>query len=231
LAIFTKIPAIIMIPLVGFLIYQNNNNNGRNLTLGLWFVPVVLIPLIWPAYASYRGQFDLWLNDIYWQTHRGVQTLFSSLIYNFQLDPVLLLLSFAGLVFVAIKRDLFLLLWIIPFLIFLYLIGFVSQWHFIPIIPSACIAAGRLIEYISNIVKNKMAQKILPFIIVSGIAVFGLTSTAITLMVTTSANSSYFEAAAFVVKYLHNGNSNTTGNFGNNKITVISNPFYSWRLL
>ena len=96
LAIFTKIPAIIMIPLVGFLIYQNNNNNGRNLTLGLWFVPVVLIPLIWPAYASYRGQFDLWLNDIYWQTHRGVQTLFSTLIYNFKLDPVLLSLRFAG---------------------------------------------------------------------------------------------------------------------------------------
>jgi|SRR5919198_1402490 hypothetical protein len=89
----------------------------------------------------------------------------------FQLDPVLLLLGVAGLVFVAIKRDLFLLLWTIPFLIFLYLIGFVSQWHFIPITPAACIAAARLIEYISNRFQNKVAQKILPFIIVSGIAV------------------------------------------------------------
>jgi hypothetical protein len=224
LAIFTKIPALTMIPLVGFLIYQNNNNN-RKLTLGLWFIPVILIPLIWPAYATYRGEFDLWLDGVLWQTHRGVQTLFSSLKYDFQIDPVLLSLGIAGLVFIAIKRDLFLLLWTIPFLMFLYLIGFVSQWHFLPIIPAACIAAARLINYLSNriINKKKIQRVLLSFIIISGIVIFGLTTT---MPIATSDNSLYFEAAAFVVQYLHNdSNSNADDN---NKITVISNPFYSW---
>jgi tetratricopeptide (TPR) repeat protein len=226
LAIFTKIPAFTMIPLVGFLIYQNNNNNNnRKLTLGLWFIPVILIPLIWPAYATYRGEFDLWLDGVLWQTHRGVQTLLSSLIYDFHLDPVLVLLGIAGLVFAVIKRDLFLLLWAIPFLMFLYLIGFVSQWHFIPIIPAACIAAARLIDYLSNRIRNKRIEKVLlPFIIISGIAIFGLTST--TMLIATTDNSSYFEAAAFVVQYLHDDNNSNSNN--NNKITLISNPFYSW---
>jgi hypothetical protein len=229
LAIFTKIPALTMIPLVGFLIYQNNNNNNRKLTLGLWFIPVILIPLIWPTYATYRGEFDLWLDGVLWQTHRGVQTLLSSLKYNFQIDPVLLSLGIAGLVFIAIKRDLFLLLWTIPFLMFLYLIGFVSQWHFLPIIPAACIAAARLIIYLSNRIINKMVQKVLlSFIIISGIAIFGLAST--TMIIATNDNSSYFEATAFVVRYLHNDNNgNADDNYYNNtRITVISNPFYSW---
>jgi dolichyl-phosphate-mannose-protein mannosyltransferase/tetratricopeptide repeat protein len=226
LAIFTKIPAVTMIPLVGFLIYQNNNNNRNLKSLGLWFIPVILIPLIWPTYAIYRGEFDLWLDGILWQTHRGVQTLFSSLKYDFKLDPFLVLLGIAGLVFIAIKRDLFLLLWAIPFLIFLYLIGFVSQWHFIPIIPAACIAAARLLEYLLNkiINKKKIHQVLVPFIIISGIAIFGLTSTI--MIIATSDNSSYFEAAAFVVRYLHDDNNRSSDN--NNKITVISNPFYSW---
>ena len=228
LAIFTKIPAITMIPLVAFIIYQNNSGSGNVKTLGLWFIPVILIPLIWPAYATYRGQFDLWLNDILWQSHRGVQTLFSSLIYDFQLDPVLLFLGVASLVFVAIKRDLFLLLWTVPFLIFLYIIGFVSWWHFTPIIPAACIAAGRLIEYVSNLkIRNKSLQQVLPFIIISGIAIFGLTST-IAMLIATSNNSAYFETAAFLVRYLYNGNTNTGNSQNNDKITVVSNPFYSW---
>jgi tetratricopeptide (TPR) repeat protein len=225
LAIFTKIPAFTMIPLVAFIIYQNNSSKSLK-TLGLWFIPVILIPLIWPAYAAYHGQFDLWLHDISWQTHRGVQTLFSSLIYDFQLDPVLLLLAAAGLVFVAIKKDVFLLLWTIPFLIFLYVIGFVSWWHFTPIIPAACIAAGRLIEYVSNRIRNRRLQQVLPFIIISGIAIFGLTST-IAILVTTSNNSSYFDAAAFLVRYLYNGN-NTGNSQNNDEITIVSNPFYSW---
>ena len=103
LAIFTKIPAFTLITLVGFLIYQNNNRNLK--TLGLWFIPVILIALIWLAYATYSGHFDLWLNGVLWQTHRGVQTLFYSLKYDFQIDPVLLLLGIASLVFVAIKRE------------------------------------------------------------------------------------------------------------------------------
>lgn len=213
-AIFTKIPAFTLIPLVGFLTYQNNNRSLK--ALGLWLLPVILIPLVWPMYAAYHGQFNLWLDGVLWQTHRGVQTLFYSLNYNFQIDPVLLLLGVAGLVYASIKRDLFLLLWTIPFLIFLYVIGFVSQWHFIPILPVACIAAARLMEWLFYRIRNKKIRKVLPFIVVSGLAIFGLSST--TMMITTSDNSSYFEAVMFLVQYLN----------ANSKITVISNPFYSW---
>jgi hypothetical protein len=215
LAIFTKIPAFTLIPLVGFLSYQTNDRNLKAIVL--WLLPVILIPLAWPMYAAYHGQLDLWLDGVLWQTHRGVQTLFYSLNYNFQIDPVLLLLGIAGLVFASIKRDLFLLLWTIPFLIFLYVIGFVSQWHFIPILPVACIAAARLIEYLFHITGNKKIRKVLPFVVVSGIAIFGLSSTA-AVMMTSSDNSPYFEAVMFLVQFLHD----------NDKITVISNPFYSW---
>jgi 4-amino-4-deoxy-L-arabinose transferase-like glycosyltransferase len=54
LAIFTKIPVIAMIPLVGFLIFTNSNRSFK--ALGLWFAPVILIPLIWPAYAMSQGE-------------------------------------------------------------------------------------------------------------------------------------------------------------------------------
>jgi len=68
LAIFTKIPAFIMIPLVVFLILTSNNKKLK--TLSLWVIPVVLIPSIWPVYAISHAQFDDWLSGMYWQTHR-----------------------------------------------------------------------------------------------------------------------------------------------------------------
>jgi hypothetical protein len=71
------------------------------------------------------------------------------------------------------------LLWTIPFLIFLYVIGFVSPWHFIPILPAACIAAARLREDLLNRIRNRKIRKVLPFILISGIAIFGLSNTTI----------------------------------------------------
>src|SRR5919206_239124 len=79
IAIFTKIPAFTMIPLVAFLLISNSrkSNNGnheksskrrlalfdfnnKNLKmLGLWFIPVILIPSIWPLYSIAIGQFNL----------------------------------------------------------------------------------------------------------------------------------------------------------------------------
>jgi Dolichyl-phosphate-mannose-protein mannosyltransferase/PsbP-like protein len=224
LAIFTKITVFTMIPLVGFLVYRNNNNGNLKI-LGLWLTPVILIPLIWPAYAMSVGQFNLWLHGIFGQTHRGTQTLFYSINYDFNIDPVLSVLGITGLLFAAIKRDFFLLLWAIPFLVFLYFIGFVSYWHVIPLIPALCIAAARLIVDLSNKINNKnVVQKTLPFAIISVIGIFGLVN--IISLVTTSNNSSYFQAVAFVVQYLENNSKYPANN--NNKITVIANPFYLW---
>jgi hypothetical protein len=70
LAIFTKIPAFTMIPLVGFVIYNSSTNSmNRRSLLGLWLIPVVLIPMIWPAYALAIGEFRLWVVGVFLQLH------------------------------------------------------------------------------------------------------------------------------------------------------------------
>jgi hypothetical protein len=82
LSIFTKVPVFTMIPLVGYLICictnANMNNNKKNndhhhidvKKLGIWFIPVMLIPLIWPIYSIVIDDFDLWLKDMMWNVQR-----------------------------------------------------------------------------------------------------------------------------------------------------------------
>ena len=141
LAIFTKIPALAITPLAVFLIYHGGH--GKNLKLlGLWLVPVVLIPSIWLAYSVSVGQFDLWLKDVLWQAHRH-RTLVESITALFQIDPVLLILGLGGVIFAAIRRDLFPVLWAGSFVIFFAAIGWVQYFHWIPVIPAFCIATGK----------------------------------------------------------------------------------------
>ncbi len=222
LAIFTKIPIFTMIPLVGLLVYTNNNNKNKSLkALGLWFIPVILIPLIWPAYALYINEFNLWLNGIYFETHRGTQTLFEAIDYDFRTDSILISLGIIGLVFAAIKKDIFPLLWTLPFLALLYFAGFVSYWHLIPLFPIFCIVSAILIEKLWKTINVKSVEQILLFSIISGIGFFvGLLY--LTESIIIGDNSSHFKATAFVTQYLHN---NTDYK---NKIVLISNPFYSW---
>ena len=113
LAIFTKIPAFTMIPVVGFLIFTNNNKK-RLKVLGLWFIPVILIPLIWPLYAAYNGQFHEWFDGVLWQgTERQASYLLGkenhlilgSLNSIFSMDPVLIILALAGVIFATMRKD------------------------------------------------------------------------------------------------------------------------------
>ena len=225
LAIFTKIPAVAMVPLLGYVIYTSRRSLK---SLGLYFIPIVLIPLIWPAYAIYNGQFDLWLNGVLWQMHRGTHTFFDSFIYDFNIDPLFMALSVAGVAFALIKKDILLLLWIIPFLVFLYMIGFVSYWHIIPLLPAFCIAVARLIEFLSNITSRKKTyQNATMQILITTVGIFGIINT-ILLITPINLNSAYFEAAAFIVKYLHDDTVNKPVGGNSNDITIISNPFYSW---
>jgi hypothetical protein len=228
LAIFTKIPAFTMIPLVGFLIYTNTRTRGLK-SLGFWFIPVIIIPLIWPLYALSIGHFDLWWKGAVWQSHRGPNTLFSSFLYDFNIDPLFTTLAIAGLIFAAIKRDFFLLLWLIPFVIFLYVIGFVSFWHFTPLLPAACVAAARMIEFLSNKISSnntRIRQIWSPYVIISGIGLFGLITSCI--IIAGSNNSTFIGASAFANQflehYLSGGNNSNTSRM----IAVISNPFYLW---
>jgi hypothetical protein len=217
LAIFTKIPAFTMIPLVAFLVYKNTNRSLKH--LGLWFIPVILIPIIWPASAASIGEFNNWFNDVFFsQTQRGMNnSFFISLNYNFNIDPVFHILSAVGLTYAIVKRDLVLLLWIALFLIFIYSTGFVSVYHFIPIYPAFCIAIARLIVGMSNSIKKKAISQMLSYLIISGIGIFGLIAS--TMLITEYDNLSYFEATAFLSRYLHDSKES---------ITVIGNPFYLW---
>jgi hypothetical protein len=198
-----------MIPMVGFLIYNSlTNSNIRKQALGIWFVPVILIPLIWPIYALSVGELHLWLDDILLQLHRIKQPLVDSVNAFFKDDPNLLLLGIGGLVFAALKREYFLLLWSIPFIVFLYFIGYVSLFYFIPLLPVLCIAAAKLIVDVLDIIKNKKVQQVVLLVVISGITFFGLLS--ITMLLTLNLTSSQFKVAAFVAQHLPlNTNSRT----------------------
>jgi hypothetical protein len=217
LSIFTKIPAFTMIPLVAYLVFKNSNKSFR--LLGLWFIPVILIPAIWPAYALSHGQFGDWINGVLYQAlGKFPRPLFEAIRGIFYMDSLLLSLGAAGLLFAAIKLDFFPLLWAIPFLIFLYAIGFVSDFHLIPLVPILCIAAARLIVDLSNKIRYKKVQGIFPLVIVAVVGIFGLINTAI--VITLNSTQPYFEASAFLSKYLFQHK--------DNRITVIADPFYLW---
>jgi hypothetical protein len=200
LAIFTKIPAVTMIPLVGYLVYTYSN---RNLSiLGLWFIPVISIPLIWPVYALSLGHLGDWYADVFWQASRvGEGDTVSRVVIDLvKLDPVFLVLGAIGLVLSAVRKDLFLFLWILPYIIFSYAIVHSSFWYFVPLLPAFCIGGAKLIEFIANLARKKGIKQILSFGIILAIGIFGLVSTS--MLITANVTFSYFKAAEFIVQSL-----------------------------
>jgi hypothetical protein len=204
-AIFTKIPMVVMIPLVGYLVYTANNSLK---VLGFWLIPVISISLIWPSHALFLGDFDDWFNDVFWQASRVGEgdTVSEVIIDLFKIDPLLLCLGATGLILSAARRDLFLFLWTLPYMIFSYTIVHSSYWYFIPLFPAFCIGAARLIVVAVNLIHKRAIQQILSFGIISAIGIFGLIIT--TMLITTNVTSSYFKAAEFVAQSLptHSGN-------------------------
>lgn len=232
LAIFTKIPAFTVIPLVGVLIYTNSSSHKlRN--LGLWFIPVVSIPLIWPGYSLAAGQHDQWLDGVLWQAGRGGEAFngLSKAIYSlFKMDPMFIVLGFAGLIFAAIKRDFYPLLWAVPFIIFMYLIGYVSYWFLIPLLLPLCIAAATMIVGLpSRIFKKEVVQRISPFAIISAIGIFGLISTS--MLITLNMNFIHFQVQATLTQYLaamHNADDDDDDK--EKKVFIMARPTYLWIL-
>ena len=207
IAIFTKEYMAVMIPLLIFIFYKN----GEIKRIWLWLVPVILIPLIWPAESLARGELNLWFGDIVLQAGRsngGLPELLGGfLVY----DPVLFIVGFAGIAYMATKRRLFPLLWSIPFLAFFSVVNFVQYFYWIPIIPVFCIAGGWMIMD----VKKQIGSVNLSYVILASIAVFGLTCSV--LLITTNI-SAQTESIAFVSSYLAS----------DRNATVISSPVYSW---
>jgi hypothetical protein len=142
----------------------------------------------------------LWLRDLLWQTQRQGDSLLSSLTTIFEIDPVLIIVGIAGLIYAEIKRDYMILLWAVPFLIFLFLMGFVSFFYLIPLIPLFSIAGARFIEDLVNRINNKRNRRIITSTIILSIVIFGMINSS--LLITTNVNSSYLEVYAFVVQHL-----------------------------
>ena len=235
-AIYTKVPAITIIPVVGFLIFTNTRKWKM---LGLWFIPVVIIPSLWPAYALSVGQFDEWLDGVLWQaTQREISTgtdsshsISSELKTIFNMDPVLISLSLLGIVYAAIRRNYFILLWVVPFFIFSFMIHWVYYFHFILLLPVFCIASALLIKEIPDIIlkKNNLYKKVVPFAAISVIGIFGLTTTV--HLIVSNYSLPYFAVSSFIAQHSDDtlvvGTNNVTNKIVDDT-TIISSPAFSW---
>ncbi|MGI0025249.1 MAG: glycosyltransferase family 39 protein, partial [Nitrososphaera sp.] len=211
LAIFTKIPVFTMIPLVSFMVYNGSKENKLR-RLGLWFIPVVLIPLLWPAQSMSTGSFEDWITGVVAQTQRqsaGILTVFWGFLVA---DPLLFALGILGLRYAVLRKDLFVLLWFGPFMIFLWLIGYVQYFHSIPIIPVFCISAALWLQDVVGRIKSR--RYLVRYGVFASIVIFGLTST--TLVIITNVTSAQFDAIAFVLL------------ISDKDTTIISNPVYAW---
>jgi hypothetical protein len=218
IAIFTKVPAFTIIPLIALLIYRNN---GRRLRpLGMWFIPVIAVPLIWPAQSLVVGAFNSWTNDVLWQVNRENAGLPWIVFLLAITDPLLFVAGFAGLAYSFIRRDMVILLWTLPFMAFLGFMGYANFFYWIPILPALCIGAAKLIFDMMEKTK-KITQKAFTIAVLSSIIAFGLISTS--LLITTDVTSAQLESAAYAASYLERGGGEGSGN-----LTVISNPVYSW---
>jgi 4-amino-4-deoxy-L-arabinose transferase-like glycosyltransferase len=239
LAIFTKIPSFTMIPLVAFLVFTYTKRSLK--FLGIWLIPVIFIPAIWPAYAIYHGEINLWFEGISYQATQRIELpLADKIVALFTLDPVFLIIGLLGLVYAAIKKDIMLLFWVLPFTLFLYLVGFSLIYHLVPILPAFCIAGAKLISDMLNQIihvrwKKKIEQmKIATFVIVSAVLMWELVNT--TMLITMDFNSWEFEKFAFALNSLtENSTGNEVSSKGDininkmqNATEILSYPVYSW---
>jgi hypothetical protein len=225
LAIYTKVPVFTMIPLVGSLVFFNSKNRLKS--LGIWFIPVILIPFLWPLYSVAAGQADLWVEWVIWQTERN-RPLSISLTNFFQIDPVIAIIGIAGLIWTALRKDFFPLLWVAPFLIFSYFIGWVQYFHLIVIFPAFCIASAVLLDDLQKFIRRRFRtsrrSKLLSQAAFLIIAIFGIIISSI--LINTDVNSSYYKIYATIAENMpdvSNANEKQNGN-----VTVIGSHWWVW---
>ena len=205
LAIFTKVPVFTMIPLIVFIILKRQNTNNRkseNLkALGIWFIPVVLIPMIWPAYAISTGQLYEWLDGVIWQSTRADRSFAEELKSVFlRMDPVLLLLGSLGLIYSVMRRNYFIALWTFPYLVFLYFVNWVYFYHLIPVLPSLCIASTIFFTDMIKKIQRQAIRRSLEVMFFGAIIIFGFVNS--TILIDQKVNAFTFELAKLVTQSL-----------------------------
>ena len=197
LAIFTKIPAFTMIPLIGSLVFFYNHKRFK--LFGLWLIPVIAIPLAWPIQSIASGHLSNWIHDaFYYQTHRvGGADLYAITKSFVQMDPILFWFAVAGLGFAAIRKDYFMIGWFVPFVIFFYLIGFNQYFYWIPVIPAMCIAVGIMIIRLSEKIPRKKIAYVCMIAVILGIGIFGIVN--LVQVITTDMTRAQYAAISFVL--------------------------------
>ena len=236
IAIFTKIPAFLFIPLVAFLIFSMNKQKLKY--LGLWSIPVILIPLIWPANALYLGELDEWFNGLSWQSERSNNGVFVAFQKLFIIDPIFLVISIISVALAAVRKDLFILLGVLPFIIFCYLIGYVSYWHLIPIIPFLSMSTSLMIFDLAKRFLQTRYNTLFLLIFIFSVVVpsFIISSN----LITSNSNEFHLNVISSISKEVKNFNlkNNNSTNFGstdsdqninsNNKLTVLGTNYWLW---
>lgn len=147
LAILTKIPFFTMIPLVGYLIYKNSVYLKGSLslkTIVIWLIPIIVIPSIWPLYAISVGEFESWQRGVFGQTLREDRRP-EILGSFFNMDSILLFLGLAGLVYSFVRKSWISVLWIVPFLTFVYIHGWFNSFHWVLVLPAFSIAGAKIV--------------------------------------------------------------------------------------
>ncbi|HYZ51166.1 MAG TPA: hypothetical protein VE593_09790, partial [Nitrososphaeraceae archaeon] len=101
--------------------------------------------------------------------------------------------------------------------------------HLVPLFPLFSISAAVFIVDISKKIGSikRIVGRLLPFVTISGIAIFGLVSTI--MLITTDINSSFFAVSAFVAQKLSgNGTNIANSNTGNNGQVLLLGPHPVW---
>ena len=229
LTIFTKLPIFTLIPLGIYVIYSNSKNWKL---VGTWLLPVLLIPLLWPLFAILNGQYDQWIDGLLWQSERGNKVITGALGKLFAIDPVLVSLTLVGTLYAVVKkRDLFIILWFIPFIFFSLLSGYVSYWHFIPLLPAFCISSAILIKDISKLLPNKKIRIMLPYAFMLVIGTYGFIVTI--MLITLNLTSFHYQVISDIVYQIQNANTtsishDSRGNMNKNGVTVLGNNYWLW---
>jgi hypothetical protein len=155
--------------------------------------------------------------DVLYQTQRESKPLINTLTTFLDNDPVMFLLGSAGIVYAVIKRDYFILLFSIPFLLFLYSIDYVSSFHVIPLFPVFAIAGTKMIVDLSNLTPKLKIRNRLPYATLSIIVSFNLIS--IFPLISINTNSLIFQTQVEVIPYLQKANGS---------VTIVGNALYLW---
>jgi len=237
LAVFTKIPSFTMIPLMVYLILQVGKRRPllskiELKKIALFLIPVILIPLIWPTYALLSGDLDQWFDGVIWQaTNRQSEdkTLFDVGFSFLRSDPLILILGAIGILYLTIRREFIGIIWIIPYLTLLYVVGWVNHFHFILIIPILCISLAKMIHDLPSIVHVRKKETVVSSGIIIATVLFGIISTGILI----STNLSYIQlqTAAYIGNEIAHKDALTTDDKNSNgyqQVTIITGPIYSW---